>query len=554
MNFKGIKHIISVAFVAVAAMMFTACANDANIFGGSLHPENPNPQALSEVDFDALLNKIYANLSLTGQSGPAGSSDLPDDIDEGFSQLIRQVWNANELTSDEAHCVWGDEGIAEYNHNSWGDSHPMLGPVYYRLLFGITCANFFLDNAPTALEDYNTKCAEARFLRALYYYWLMDMFGNPPFLTHVSSEPAPQGTRAEVYEFLESELKDIIGEGEGSQVLAAAKSITYGRADIVAGYMLLSRLYLNAQVYTGEAKWAEARTYAEKAINSGYSILTNGNNGYSAYQLLFMGDNDTNGAQNEIVFPALYDGELTQTYGGTLFLMASTVNTADRAAYPTGSDGEWGGNHVRKQFVKQWFPNEDLPEGLTPPESAEVAGDDRALFMTLNHTYGIQNPEDGSLVESEFKFGYGYVKFLNIHSDGSTPKHPTYADTDFPVFRLAEAYLTYAEADARLNGGNCGAQALNYIKALRARANANTSISSFNLSQIESEWSKEFGFEGRRRMDLIRFGHFGGQTEYLWELQAGYRNGGYFPATRNIFAIPTSDLTANSNLKQNPGY
>lgn len=552
MNLKDIKSIISVAFVAVASLLFTACANDANIFGGSLHPENPNPQAESEVDYDNLLNKIYGNLSLTGQSGPSGNSDLPSDQDEGFSQLIRQIWNANELTTDEAHCVWGDAGIAEYNHNSWGDAHPMLSPLYYRLLFGVTCANFFLDNAPTSLSDYNTKMAEARFMRALYYFWLMDMWGNPPFLTHVSSEAAPQGSRAEVFEFIESELKDIIGEGSGSQVLAAARSVTYGRADVVAGYMLLSRLYLNAQVYTGTPRWAEARTYAEKAINSSYSLCTTPKNGYSAYQLLFMGDNDTNGAQDEIVFPALYDGELTQTYGGTLFLMASTVNTADRAVYPTGSDGEWGGNHVRKQFVRQWFPNDDAPEGL-PTDLAEVAGDDRALFMTMNHTFGIQD-EDGNINESEFKYGYGYVKFLNTHADGSTPKHPTYADTDFPIFRLAEAYLTYAEADARLNGGNCSSTALNYIIALRERANATSNLSSFNLSQIESEWSKEFGFEGRRRMDLIRFGHFGGQTEYLWELQAGYRDGGYFPATRNIFALPQSDLTANPNLKQNPGY
>ena len=540
---KGIKNIMAVALMGVATLCFTACADDATIFGGSLHPDNPNPQQTTQADFDGVLNKIYGNLALTGLTGPHGSSDLPSDIDEGMSVFMRVVWYANELSSDEALCAWlTDAGIPEFNRGTWGDNHALLRGLYYRCMFGITLANFFLDNAPESLEDYSHKVAETRFMRALYYYYLMDMFGNPPFITHVSAEAPVQATRLEVFNFIESEVKDIIGEGEGSNVLAAAKSVKYGRADVVAGYMLLMRMYLNAEVYTGKARWEDARNYAEKAINSGYSLSTASKNGYTGYQLLFMGDNDTNGAQNEIVFPVLFDGELTQSWGG-VFLCAGAVNADDIAAYPTGITSNWGGIRTKKYFIQKWFPNNDAPSG-TPADLIEAAGDDRCLFMTQGHEMEIEN-------EDKFQEGYGYVKFLNTHADGSETHNAEHTDYDFPLFRLAEAYLTYAEADARLNGGQVSGKGLGYIKDLRNRAHANSNISVFSLSDVEDEWSREFGFEGRRRVDMIRFGNFTG-VRRIWI--GGTAAGGTLSDYRSIFPLPSSDLVANDNLVQNPGY
>ena len=543
MNIKGFKNIMAVAFTGLAMLCFTACSDNSPIVGGTLHPNNPNPQQTTEADFDGILNKIYGNLALTGLSGPHGNSDLPSDIDEGMSVFMRVIWYANELSSDEALCAWlSDDGIPEFNRGTWGDAHPLLRGIYYRCMFGVTLCNFFLDNADSSIDEYSLKVAEVRFMRALYYYTLMDMFGNPPFITHVSAEAPPQATRQEVFSFIESELKDIIGEGEGNDVLAPAKGVKYGRANIVAGYMLLMRLYLNAEVYTGTARWADARTYAEKAINSGYSLSTTPKNGYSAYQLLFMGDNDTNGAQNEIVFPILFDGELTQSWGG-VFLTAGMVNADDLSAYPTSSPA-WGGIRAKKYFVEKWYPNDDMPEDCTPADIASLAQDDRALFMTLKHQLEIEN-------EDKFEEGYGYVKFLNTHADGSSIHHDTHTDYDFPFFRLAEAYLSYAEADARLNGGNVGTTGLQYIKDLRNRANADSNFNKFSLDDIEDEWSREFGFEGRRRVDMIRFGHFTG-TSRIW--LGGTKGGGTLPTYRNLFPLPSSDLIANPNLKQNPGY
>ena len=543
MNIKGIKNMMAVAMMGVATLCFTACADDATIIGGSLHPDNPNPQQTTTADYDGILNKIYGNLALTGLTGPHGNSDLPSDIDEGMSVFMRVVWYANELSSDESLCAWlTDAGIPEFNRGTWGDNHALLRGIYYRCMFGITLCNFFLDNAPSDIDEYSLKVAEVRFMRALYYYYLMDMFGNPPFITHVSSEAPVQASRKEVFDFVESELKDVIGEGEGTDVLAAAKTIKYGRADIVAGYMLLMRMYLNAEVYTGTARWEDARTYADKAIKSGYSLCTTSLNGYNSYQLLFMGDNDTNGAQDEIVFPILFDGELTQSWGG-VFHAAGTVNADDIAAYPTGISSNWGGIRAKKYFVEKWFPNDDAPSG-TPADLAAAANDDRCLFMTQGHELEI-NAED------KFEEGYGYIKFLNTHADGSETHNAEHTDYDFPLFRLAEAYLTYAEADARLNGGNVSSAGLEYIKALRNRAHANSNINVFSLADIEDEWSREFGFEGRRRMDMIRFGNFTG-VRRIWI--GGTAAGGTLSGYRSIFPLPSSDLVANPNLKQNEGY
>lgn len=542
MNIKGIKNIMAVAFIGIATLGFMACSENAPVFGGSLHPDNPNPQQTTTADYDGILNKIYGNLALTGLTGPHGSSDLPSDIDEGMSVFMRVVWYANELPSDEALCAWlSDDGIPEFNRGTWGDSHPLLRGIYYRCMFGVTLCNYFLENAPSSLDEYSYKVAEVRFMRALYYAYLMDLFGNPPFITRVSSDAPAQATREQLFTFVESELKDIIGEGEGTDLLADTR-VKYGRADKVAAYMLLMRTYLNAEVYTGTARWQEARTYAEKAINSSYALSTTPMNGFSGYQLLFMGDNDTNGAQKEIVFPILFDGERTQSWGG-VFLAAGTVNAADIAAYPTGITSNWGGIRAKKYFAQKWFPNDDAPVG-TPADLTIAAGDDRCLLMTQGHELEIE-------AEDKFEQGYGYVKFLNTHADGSEGHNAEHTDYDFPLFRLAEAYLTYAEADARLNGGSVSAAGLNYIKALRERAHANSNISLFTLADIEDEWSREFGFEGRRRMDMVRFGNFTG-VHRIWI--GGTADGGTLSTYRNIFPLPSSDLIANPNLKQNPNY
>jgi hypothetical protein len=210
-----------------------------------------------------------------------------------------------------------------------------------------------------------------------------------------------------------------------------------------------------------------------------------------------------------------------------------------------GTTEYWGGNRARPNLVQKFFPNNDAPEAA-PADVAKAAGDDRAILDTRGRTL---NNSD----VSTFKSGFAVAKFTNLTSSGSATSSGQFPDTDFFMMRVAEAYLTFAEAQARLNGGATNAEAADAINALRTRANAATQTT-YSLDEICDEWCREFYFEGRRRMDLVRFGKFGGSNDYVWQWKGGSYNGRNFEETKNLFAIPTTDLTANPNLTQNPGY
>ena len=530
---------------------------------GDLDVEPIDPSLQSDVTPEQLFNKCYSVFATSGNNGGDDNVDV-DGLDGGFQHKYRQMWNSNELTSDEAICGWGDEGIPSYCHNSYDATHPMLRGYYYGLCIGITFCNQYLD----VFADYDaTMTAEVRFLRAFQFYLLTDAFGNIPFATKISGDNPEQYTRAQVCEFIESELKDIIGEGsDNSSVLAepAPKKYGqsgYGRVDKAAAWMLLARLYLNSEVYTGTARWQQAADYAKKVMDSSYKLHTQGYSGtgidgidreFTAYQMLFMGDNATTDAVYEAIFPVIQDGLRTTSWGGTEFLIASTV---DADVHPNPYDesevnglyqnNTWGGNRARPELIRLFFPNDDAPVGHAY-DVAFAAGDDRALFETEGRYLNVED-------ESNFKYGYAVAKFNNFKCDGSKGSDNTYPDSHLFYMRKAEAYLIYAEALTRMNGGTAPAEAVAAINAIRSRAHAETR-STYTLNQILDEWSREFFFEGRRRVDLIRFGKFGGNTDYKWQWKGGVYAGRDFEAFRNVFAIPTDDLIANKNLTQNPGY
>lgn len=559
-----LRYILPVAVFA-SASLFTSCVKD-------LEVENINPQEVSDFNEDYIFNKIYGNLVLTGQTGPNGDSDL-DDIDEGTSNMTRLIWNMNVLTTDEGHCWWNDPGMPELNRNSWTNSNVMIKALYYRLMFGVTICNFYLENANSSDAATKQKRAEARFMRALHYFYLMDLYANPPFLTKLSSEKAPQIQRADLFTFLESELKDIIGEGSGDEILADAKTVDYGRADKAAGMLLLSRMYLNAEVYTGTARWADAKKYADMTIGTSYKLCTTPKNGFSAYQLLFMGDNDTNGAQDEIILPALHDGEKTQTWGGSLFMIAAPVaetmkqedlygvtDANDNPILGYGTSESWDiGLRARKEFSKVFFGKNASKNSVTkgaPKDIVPAVGDDRAIFYTSSQELSIQKEDNKNQ-------GLIYMKYNNLHSDGTSGHHAggQFVDTDYPMLRLAEAYLISAECDARENDGTCTSEGVARIKALRQRANVKTgnkydgisadALNKVTLEDIFQEWSREFGFEGMRRMVLIRWNRFAGQSDYKWEWMGGSQAGAQFDSRFNVFPIPDSELNANPNIKPN---
>lgn len=531
-----IKKFIPAAAL-VLSMGMTSCINDLDV-----EPIDPNLD--TEVSAEGLFNKCYANMALAGNGGANGDCDI-DGIDGGTSGFVRQLFNSNELTTDEAICGWGDDGVATFCYNTYNSSHPMLNGFYARLTTGVTYCNQYIN---LYKDGDQTMTAEIRFVRALYYYYLMDGWGNVPFTTTLS-KPV-QYTRQEMYNWLENELLEI----EPLMSEAKAKRSTdegYGRADKAACWMLLSRLYLNAEVYTGTAQWQKAKDYAKKVMDSSYRLNTTGQNGWSAYQMLFMGDNGESSAAYEAVLPILQDGLVTTSWATTLFLMASTYsgdmhgNPNDLNANNGVSAQNWGGNRARPDLVAKFFPNGNAPytEGWN---MTTAAGDDRALLWGVDRTL---NNDD----VSDFKQGFSIVKFSNFKSDGSAPHDATFPDADFFLMRTAEAYLTFAEADARLNGGTTSADGAKAINDLRSRANASQKAA-WSLNDICDEWSREFFFEGRRRTDLIRYNRFGGNNNYNWQWKGGVQSGRNFSADRNIFALPANELTSNSNLTQNPGY
>lgn len=531
-----------------AALMACACGLTITSCTGDLDVTPINPQQTQVANDDALFNKLYATFSLTGQQGNAGKPDIPSNVmeNEGFTQYYRMQWYLNEFTSDEAAWTWsGNDNLQGLMYNKYTANEGFALGLYYRLYFDITLCNSYIND----IGKDPMRLAEARFIRAYNYASVLDIFGAGPFCTKVSSDNAVYYNRQQLFDYVESELLDI------EDKMADPGRNTYGRADKVAVWLLLSRLYLNAEVYTGHERNGDAMIYANKVLNNGYYHLnrdgaTNPITGekYSAYQMLFLADNNSNGAQYEAILPVLQDGITTRTDGGTqLLIQASYDNKNDNMEtdVPSGTNRSWGKClQIKGKLVDQFFKGAKAPETGSIATMTAAANDDRALFYSKGYKQYITEVD-------QLDNGFASVKFRNVRSDGARTSAIDYVDTDLPLMRMAEAYLTYAEASVRKFGPNSDADSK--LRELRDRAHA-APLNNATLDDICAEWAREFWFEGRRRMDLIRFNKFAGQSDYKWEFMGGEAKGTSFPSFRKVFAIPQADLSNNPNLKQNNGY
>ncbi len=309
--------------------------------------------------------------------------------------------------------------------------------------------------------------------------------------------------------------------------------------------MLLARLYLNAEVYTGKPMWNEAKAMAEEVLKSNYKLNTTPANGYTAYEQLFMGDNGENAnARQEIIFAARCDGATSRSYGGSVYTIASC--TGSNSPNQSLASSQWTCNRARQALIDKFVSDGAKMEkkDVSVAQFREKAGDDRAMFfVNADRTYSTEE-------KTTFTAGYGILKWNNTYAQGGSPKDATFADTDLPLFRVAEAYLTIAEADYRL-GDPEGAK--NNINVLRTRANAKAIDQSITERDIIDEWCREFYFEGRRRSDLIRFGLFT-SSDYIWDWKGGVYSGSGVDKKYNLYPIPANELNANANMTQNEGY
>ena len=536
------KHtIIKFTFITfIVTILASSCAKKLDLF-----PQNdltPEKAYSTPAGYKSVLAKIYGTMATSGNTGPAGSADISGGLDEG-SQIafIRMFFNCQELPTDEAVVAWNDQTIQDFHNFKWTDGDPFLKGIYARPIYNVTLINEYLRECTDAkvaergfsgtdAAEIKKSVAEVRFLRAFNYWVMMDLFGKSTFVTEedkIGATLPRQILRADLFTYIETELKAIEG------ALAPVKTIEYGRVDQGAAWALLARIYLNAGVYTGTPRYTDAVTYAGKVIGGGYSL-------HPSYPQAFMADNEK--AKNEFIYAINCDGLKTTGFGNTTFF-AHCAAGEDFADF--GVNGGWFGYRATAAFVNLF-------------EDKTGATDKRALFTTSK--YGTSSAQLVINDISNFSQGPRVKKYVNIRTDGLpvSDVNRNFSDVDFPVFRLSEMYLIYAEAVLRGGTGGSTATALSYINKIRERAFGNTStgqISSGSLTIpfILDERGRELYWEGHRRTDLIRYGLLTTGT-YLWPWKGGVSSGTAVDAKYNLFAIPASNIVANSNLTQNPGF
>ncbi len=553
----------SVAMLA-SASMFSSCIGDLDAEPLAETVVTADVAFAEPESYDQYVNYVYSYFSMVSQGDP-GSSDIAV-TDAGQSEYTRQYMILNELSTDALKCIWGDDYIDGIQYNNWIPENNAIKAVYLRGTKAVALCNQFLKSDVSGedavkgrghgdrMDDIRKYRAELRVLRAWHNYVLMDLFGNPPVVKpeNVGSADYPkQMGRKALFEYIEAELLELVEDANLVDTPVAYPRVSKGTA-----WAILARMYLNAEVYTGEARWEDAKNAAEKVITEGgYQLHDN-------YAELFLQDNTTNGAQNEFILAAMYDAVRTVSWGGTTHLIYAAVSDPMRQlvskAYGFDTDiymNQWNGYIVSDEFVMKYFELQGLDYTQGFGYNRE-SSDKRALFFrnTSTHLDGF-NPE-----WSDFS-GWACIKWVPLDSNGSAylkdiAIEPSAAD--FAFIRLAEMYLISAEAEARLNGGTLSQSSNGYnrIKALRERANGEGCYMPLNvdLEYIKAERVRELMWEGHRRTDLIRYGEFLPSSN-PWPFKAGQADGmKSIDEHRAIYPLVQADLVANKGLVQNPGY
>ena len=541
------KHIAWIA--AGASMLFTACIGDLDTL--PLNPSDSTSETVygtNESGYVAGLTKLYFCF-VSNETTDLQVSDA------GASELTRAFWTVQEVTSDACKCAWeNDAWVRAMNTNTWSDAdNDATYAVYVRTLQGIAYTNEYLrQTASDRLSDRGVSSelaakiqgfrAEARFLRAYFYWMALDVFGEVPFTTENSpfggGVNPKQASRKDVFDYCITELTELAAD---DSAMPAARS-NYPRADKGSVLGLLARMYLNAEVYTGTPMWQEAKDACERIFTMGYSLCPN-------YADLFRGDNGENpDVLNEVIFGVAYDAEQTQSYGGTSYLTLAAIAATDVSSTQmiNGVNNGWGGIRVPYEYVEKYFNvrNADYTTG-----TYDVNDKRGEMFYIKGRS---ESMEDALYV---FLNGWSCLKFNNIPHDMdndsflATAASKAYADIDFPMIRLGEIYLIYAEACMNLGQANTALPKLQELGS-RAGVQAPTSITTDFLLE---ERARELMWEGHRRTDLIRYGKFT-SSSFLWTYKGGSFSGQGFDDYMKIFAIPASELAANPELHQNPGY
>ena len=568
------KSLLKYVSMACVALAFASCVQDLDV-----QPIDQNTD--TRPNLDALYTKCYAVLGLTGPDGAASSDVDKEGIDPGTSGFYRMIWFCNELTTDEVWWTYNDEETKQLTTTCWTGSNFGIWAIYIRLMLDIKYCNHYLALAKPTTDEEKYRYAEVRFIRALHYYYLMDMYLYVPFILDDTNEDPHLVPRYRVYAWLVGELETLEG------LLPPVRKEKY-RVGKAAAQLLLARTYLNADVYnkynpewTPDQTWQKAYDAADATINDnkGFHDLVSkdqvvdysseGGYVYSAYQQLFMGDNHRPEIIKESVLQIYQDGIYGRSYAGASLLVKGP---RDDGMIPCGADdGPWHSMRTsptmvdkfiklvgigRSQAANMVFDEYNMPAQLK---------DDRAILcskvQSTKYSFKLTGNQ-GSGDQINMYECWAPLKFTGMYTTAKDPKEfvpqdKGWPDTDIPFMRIAEAYLIRGEANARKNG-NDWSQALADVNVLRDRANAKLlTAADMNEETMLDEWSREFWFEGRRRIDLIRFGRFFGpeadEHQFHWEGRMAANDGDKnfvsgTPEYMNWFPIPSSDKSNNPNF------
>ena len=540
----------NIAYIAALTAILTSCVNDLDTL--PLNKTEPIAEYVygnSEEAYLSGLGRLYFQFV---------TNDLTDlqQMDGGASEIIRAFWSVQETTTDAAKCSWeNDAWVRALNTNTWTEvQNDAVYAVYVRTLQGIAYVNEYLrQTTPSKLEGRGVSAelaakidvfrAEARFIRAYLYWMALDCFGSVPFTTENSPFGGGyfpnQASRSDIYDYCVSELTYLMSDE--SPLLAPGSN--YPRADKGSAAGLLARMYLNSSVYTGVPRWTEAKAVCERIFGMGYSLCPD-------YASLFRGDNGENPqASGEMLWAIDYDADNTESYGGTTYILSASMASTDITdeSRPNGQTNGWAGLRVPYEYVSKYFgvSGQDYETG-----TYEVADRRGELF----YIKGRSESMDGALYS--FMNGWTCLKFNNIPHDKTDSSYidvsatKNFSDVDFPMIRLAEICLIYAEACMNLGQG---AAALPYLAELSARAGV-APPSEVTTEFLVAERARELMWEAHRRTDLIRFGLYD-SAAFLWPYKGGDSFSGQgFPAYKCIFPLPPTELAANDALVQNPGY
>lgn len=509
------KYIIS-GCVALMALAGTSCVGDLD-----LTPNDPNLklELTTAAEWDGFLARQYGNLY---------RDDIISTSDGGAGTFTRAHFNMQEITADECFIseAWNDPGYQPLNKNQWSLDNEWIYACFAREFFNAKMGAEFMSGMRGAgaaffnADEVKARIAEASALRGLAYYMMIDLFGRGPWIDESSITGAipPTYNRTELFNAIVAELEENVPN------LRPAAQTEYGRVSREAGYMLLAKFYLNAQVYTGTPMWDKCAACLKNVVNTGIQLAP-------VYKYLFCSTNDKYARGGELLWVVPQEQGRMEAWGGTTYLTCGAwfASAGDEILNKLNYKDAWGGLRIRPELSKA------------------LKGDNRR--MIFEGTFREDIPTLGG--NDATSCGYMLIKYSNSPEDdyentaGHNNNNVAMSNTDYPIFRLADAYLMLAEC--QMHGVEC--DGLKYLNLVRERAGM-PARSSIDADELLQERMCELYMEGQRRSDLIRFGKYTGNV-YNWSWKGGEYEGASLPEYRALFPIP---VQYTETVGQNPGY